>query len=503
LSADGATVYFAGYDSKLHAVNTATGAARWVFTLGAEVRASSPAIDANGVIYIGCYDFKLYAINPDGTLRRTWDTGDWIRSSPAIAGTTLYVGSNDRKLYAFDIGAGAATGPWPQYRQNVRRVGRVVAEPLAIGVAPQARIATAGERVELKVVPTGTGPFVYQWFHDGRPIAGATSAGLVLAAVTAAQAGNYSVTITDPQGSLASPPAPVAVLAPGEKATPSRLVNFSVRMTAGTGAQTFILGFYIAGLPAKPVLIRAIGPALGQFGVSDVLDNPQLQIFSGSAVLAANDDWASAGSGDSAATANAFTLTGAFPLDTRSKDAALVRALDNGSYTVQITPAPGASPTASGGPGLAATGGPGVALAELYDTAPLGGARLANFSARGQVGTGGNVLIGGFTIAGNVPKTVVIRGIGPALTALGVTGILADPKLTLYRGNAQLSENDNWGGTAELAAAFSQVGAFAPGAGTSRDAALVVTLAPGNYTAQVSGVNSTTGVGLIEVFEVP
>ncbi|MBI4626541.1 MAG: PQQ-binding-like beta-propeller repeat protein [Verrucomicrobia bacterium] len=512
LSADGSTAYFAGYDARLHAVNTASGAARWVFPLDAEVRASSPAVDANGVIYIGCYDFRLYAINADGTLKRTWDTGDWIRSSPAISGTTLYVGSNDNKLYAFDIGAGAATGPWPQYRHNVRRLGRAIAEPLAIAVAPQAQIAVAGERVELRVVATGAGPFRYQWFNDGTPVAGATSAVLALPAVSSAQAGNYAVTITDAQGSLTSPLAPVAVLAPGEKVTPARLANFSVRMTAGAGAQTFILGFYVAGSPAKPVLIRAIGPALVQFGVSGVLDNPQLQLFSAGAVLAANDDWASSASGDGvAATANAFTAAGAFPLDPAAKDAALVPVLNTGSYTVQITPstssaqapAAGFGQTASTGSGLAAAGGPGVALAELYDTAPSGGARLANFSARGQVGTGGDVLIGGFTISGNVPKTVVIRAIGPALTAFGVAGALTDPKLALYRGIAQLGENDNWGGASELVSAFSQVGAFALGSGASRDAALVVTLAPGSYTAQVSGVNSTTGVGLVEVFEVP
>ncbi|MEO5960968.1 MAG: PQQ-binding-like beta-propeller repeat protein, partial [Opitutaceae bacterium] len=127
LSSDGSTVYYGGYDSKLHAVNTANGTARWVFPLGAEVRASSPAIDANGVVYIGCYDFKLYAVNPNGTLKRTYDTGGVVRSSPVISGNILYVGSNDNKLYAFDLGVGVAAGPWPQYRQNARRTGRVIA----------------------------------------------------------------------------------------------------------------------------------------------------------------------------------------------------------------------------------------------------------------------------------------------------------------------------------------------------------------------------------------
>jgi outer membrane protein assembly factor BamB len=95
-------------DAKLHAVNTADGTARWTYRLGAEVRASSPAVDGNGVIYLGAYDNRLYAVNADGTLRRTYDVGHWIRSCPAIHGTTIYVGSNDRKLYAWDLGASAA-----------------------------------------------------------------------------------------------------------------------------------------------------------------------------------------------------------------------------------------------------------------------------------------------------------------------------------------------------------------------------------------------------------
>ncbi|MES2696868.1 MAG: PQQ-binding-like beta-propeller repeat protein, partial [Verrucomicrobiota bacterium] len=135
LSPDGSTVYFAGYDGLLHAVNTTNGAQRWTYRLGKEVRASSPAVDANGVIYIGCYDNLLYAINADGTLKRTWSTGDIIRSSPTIAGTTLYLGSNDGGVYAFDIGA-SASGPWPQYRHNSRRTGRAFVEPPVIALAP-------------------------------------------------------------------------------------------------------------------------------------------------------------------------------------------------------------------------------------------------------------------------------------------------------------------------------------------------------------------------------
>ncbi len=485
LSPDGGTVYFGGYDSKLHAVNTATGAARWTYPLAAEVRASSPAVDATGVVYIGCYDFRLYAINPNGTLRRTYDTGNWIRSSPAILGNTLYVGSNDRKLYAFDVAAGAGSGPWPQYRHNARRTGRAVTDAFTILSGPQSQAAVLGLTLTLNVVATGEGPLSYEWKKDGVSIVGATAASYNVANVTAASAGTYTVLITGPQGTLTTAPAVITA----EPITQGRLINLSVRTGAGTGAQTLIMGFTMSGSPDKAVLIRAIGPSLAQFGVPGVLGDPRLQLFGGSAVLTENDNWAAPVDGSSPTSiANAFALTGAFKLEAGSRDAALVRTMAAGGYTAQVS-------------GVGST--TGVALAELYDTAPTTGARLINLSARAQVETGGGILIAGFTISGNVPKQVLIRGIGPTLAVFGVTGILANPKLEVFRGTTKVNENDNWGGSAALIAAFQQVGAFSLANTASGDAALVVMLPPGGYTAQLSGVGNTTGIGLIEVYELP
>ncbi len=483
LSPDGGTVYFAGYDSRLHAVNTATGAARWTFPLGKEVRASSPAVDATGVVYVGCYDGLVYALNPDGTLRHTWATGDLVRSSPAIAGSTLYIGSNDRRLYAFPLDAGVS-GPWPQYRHNARRTGRAVTESFGILTQPQSQAAVLGLPFSLSVVATGPGPLTYQWFKDGVPLAGATSPAYAGGAATFATGGTYTVRITGPQGTLTSHPAVVAV----EPLRPGRLVNLSVRTTAGTGAQTLIVGFSVSGASAagKPLLIRAVGPTLGTFGIDDHLADPQLTVFAGSSPLADNDNWNGA-----AAIAVAAGRLGAFALDPASRDAALLQELPAGGYTVQIT-----SPAATG-----------VALAEIYDADTDGAAaaigRLANLSARAQVGTGGNLLIAGFALSGNVPRQILVRGIGPALSGFGLTGVLANPRLELYRGTTLAHANDDWGGASALANVFSQVGAFALGSPNSRDAALLVTLAPGTYTAQISGANNSTGVALVEVYEVP
>jgi hypothetical protein len=118
------------------------------------------------------------------------------------------------------------------------------------------------------------------------------------------------------------------------------------------------------------------------------------------------------------------------------------------------------------------------------------------------VGTGGDILIAGFTISGTEPKRILVRGVGPTLATLGVTGTLADPKLELIRQGTTtpMASSDDWDPT--LAPVFSAVGAFALTPG-SKDAALLVTLPPGGYTAQISGVGNTTGVAIVEVYEVP
>jgi hypothetical protein len=277
----------------------------------------------------------------------------------------------------------------------------------------------------------------------------------------------------------------------GNEIEVSRIANLSIRTAAGTGGSTLIVGFVIGGADTagtKPLLVRGIGPTLGAFGVTGTLTDPKLELYSGSAVkILENDNWLA---GDSAT----FASVGAFPLVTGSRDAALYNnGLTSGSYSAQIS-----------GVGTA----PGIALAEIYD-ASLGSTftrttpRLVNVSARTQSGGGASVLIAGFVIAGPTPKTLIIRGIGPTLGAFGVPGVLQDPKLELFDSQSvKVQENDNWGGTAALIGAFDSVGAFRLDP-TSRDAALLATLPPGSYTAQVAGVGDTAGVALVEIYDVP
>lgn len=271
-----------------------------------------------------------------------------------------------------------------------------------------------------------------------------------------------------------------------------RLVNISTRGLVGDGDKAMFAGFVITGAQPKSVLVRASGPTLATYGLGGTMDNPVLKIYKGDDVIASNDDWSTAA--DAATITATSSRLGAFALLTGSKDAALITTLAPGIYSAQVNRAAGSSP--------------GLAIVEVYDASTNPGTesqKVVNISTRGQIGTGESIMIAGFVITGNVPKKVLIRGVGPTLGNYGVGGTLADPKLTLYKGATVIASNDDWSvgpESALLSAAALQVGGFAllP---ESKDAALLITLEPGIYSAQVAGIGDTTGVALLEVYEVP
>ena len=174
----------------------------------------------------------------------------------------------------------------------------------------------------------------------------------------------------------------------------------------------------------------------------------------------------------------------------------MLATLPAGSYTVQAK-GPANNPTASG-----------IVLIEVYDVTQGGPAapKAVNVSTRGTVGTGSNILIAGFVVNGGVSRRVLIRGAGPTLTSFGVTGVLADPQLTLVDQGSGLTiaTNDNWsaGIDASIIASASQLAGAFPFANGTRDSAMIVMLPPGAYTAQLSGVGGGTGVGIVEVYDV-
>jgi hypothetical protein len=177
--------------------------------------------------------------------------------------------------------------------------------------------------------------------------------------------------------------------------------------------------------------------------------------------------------------------------DPASRDAALLETLPGGVSSVRIS--------ASGA-------GSGTVLAEIYEIPPTSGVtlatpRLVNVSVLKTLGSG---LVIGFVVTGPGPRTVLIRAVGPTLAAapFNLSGTAADPQLALYSGATRTSENNDWGATAALTTAFSQAGAFMLPAG-SRDAALIATLLPGNYSVQVTSVGATSGSALVELYEMP
>ena len=252
---------------------------------------------------------------------------------------------------------------------------------------------------------------------------------------------------------------------------PKSLANVSTRMMVGTGDNVEIGGFIIKGTKPKKIAIRAIAPSLSQYGVTGSMADPVLELHDGSgAIVTSNDNWNSY--------RQVVISSGLAPID--EHESVIITTLGPGNYTAVLR-------------GLRNT--TGVALFELYDIDPMN-SKVANISTRGNVGVGDNVMIGGFIVGGAQPTNVIIRALGPTLTDYGVTGALVNPSLELHDGNgAVIAQNDDWKSTQQAAI---QNSGYAPPKDV--EAAILTTLQPGNYTAIVRGNSNTTGVALVEVY---
>lgn len=264
-----------------------------------------------------------------------------------------------------------------------------------------------------------------------------------------------------------------------------KVVNFSTLAAIGANQQ-FTHGFTIAGGTGKRVLFRAVGSPLATIlGRGAYLANPILSLLQGSARIAVNDDWNS----DDPALRRAFAETGAWPLPDGSKDAALIARLPPGNYVMVAS--------------SAERGASGTALAEIFDLEPDNGS-LLNLSTQGSIGAGSGELVSGFVIAGEQPRSVLIRAVGPKLADFGAySGTpLADPQLKVRTSaGVTVAANDNWSSfDPALLAATQQAGTLYLDAG-SKDAALLVTLAPGAYTATVSSADGGSGLVMVEIFD--
>ena len=274
-------------------------------------------------------------------------------------------------------------------------------------------------------------------------------------------------------------PAPSITPTPNPSATPGdALLNISTRGRAETGANVLIGGFILGnGTANKAVVVRALGPSLGTRGVTSPLLNPSLQLFTSSGqLIASNDNWMDDPN------AQAVIDSGLAPTD--PNEAALFIELAPGGYTVVV---PGVDGTQN------------IALVEVFDLDSANTPQLLNISTRGFVDTGEGMMIAGTIVGGTIVKAIVVRGLGPSLASAGVTNFLPNPTITVFDSlGVAIAANDDW--QSDAGAADIQALGLAPQ--NALEAATLVTLGPGNYTAILSDVNGSTNVGLVEIYNV-
>ncbi len=249
-------------------------------------------------------------------------------------------------------------------------------------------------------------------------------------------------------------------------------LNIATRMSVQTGDNVLIAGFIVIGPSGstKKVLIRGMGPSLAQFGVPGTLSDPFLELHKPDGSVVSNDNWQQ---GDTSQIPAGFA-----PSDPR--EAVIVATLTPGNYSAVVKGAHGET---------------GVGIAELYDLDSASQAKLANISTRGFINTGDNVMIGGFIIGGTEPAKILVRAIGPSLIPFGVQGALQATTLELHDSNGSVISNEGWRSVQE-----SEIIATTIPPSDDRESAILATLVPGNYTAIVRGKNDTTGIAVVEAY---
>jgi len=330
----------------------------------------------------------------------------------------------------------------------------------------------------------GTGPnFIFDFQGTGR----AGSYVLAAFAGTTFNAADCSYRGLPPglTGSFSITAQQLQLTVTGTVSAPTTLKNLSTLGQAGTGSQALIAGFVVQGPGAMQVLVRAAGPALTTFGVDNSIGQPLLTLFQGNAALGHNQGWGTAANAD--AIAAAASASGAFAFLPGSADSAILTTLGPGAYSATVASADGSS---------------GASLLEIYEVAGDGTSQLVDLSARGPVGPNGAVLTAGLVVTGSAPKRVLLRAVGPTLSQFGVPGFLPDPQLQVYQGSAVVAANGGWADDSQVQAAEAAVQAFNLPLG-SVDAALVLTLNPGNYSVVVSSLSQGSGVALLEAYELP
>ncbi len=514
------TLYVPGGDGLLHAL-TESGAVKWVFPAADWIQ-FAPAVAADGVVYFGSWDDSFYAVNPDGSLVWSAQTGgDLVGGAAVAADGTVVFGSRDRYVYALNLDGSSKwsleTGDSVEAAPVIGPDGTVYigsTDGVFRAIAPNGTVkwsrdlgaeiyATAAVRADGSVIVGASDYRVHAWSATGAPLWTIEAGDWIDSSPVVASSGRIYVGSYDKKlyaiHGTAGPAlsgdwpqfqrtAERGAWQPRGETTEAagRLLNLSVRTQAGTGPQTLVAGFVVAGAGQRAMLLRGVGPTLADsYDLVTALQDTQLRIFDPSeAELGFNDDW-DAESESATSIAEAAASLGAFPLLSGAGDAAMLADFGAGVNSVHVTGAGGAT---------------GLALVEAYDAGGDAATRLVNVSARSQVGTGAEVLIAGFVIDDTM--TLLVRGVGPALSAFQVAGVLADPLVEIHGESGLITQVDDLALTSDaavVAARAAAVGAFAlPGDGL--DAAMIVTLPAGVYSAVVKGADGGSGMGLVEVY---
>lgn len=268
------------------------------------------------------------------------------------------------------------------------------------------------------------------------------------------------------------PPTPSPSPSPTPGSSPSHLANISTRMRVGVSENVLIGGFMVSGTEPKRLILRAIGPSLSALGLAGAMADPVLELHGSVGVIAVNDDWPSGGQ------VAEIQASGFAPV--HSNESAMIVTLLPGNYTAVVS---------------GYNGGQGIGLVEAYEF-DGNATRLVNISTRGRVGTGDEPMIGGLIVQGGA-KRVIVRALGPSMAG-EIGGVLADPTLELRDGNGNLlAQNDDWNNGGQAG----EIIATTVAPTNNSESAIVAILPPGSSTAIVRGVNNTTGVALVEVYD--
>jgi len=354
---------------------------------------------------------------------------------------------------------------------------------------PMPRAVEIGRSVTVSAVVETFLAATYQWSLNGTPISGATESTYTVASFSNENAGEYTLSVTNAEGTSVSAAANLTAIEES-----ARLINISTRGVARSGESAMIVGYFLSGASGeKEMIIRAVGPDLLNRGIQGAMLDPQIRLLSvGGNVSLTNDNWGTGN--DLEYLAELMPRSGASTLEDGSKDSVVAGSFPISGYTALIGPNIGESD--------------GTVLAEAFDADDdrlNSDVRLFNIATRAEVGEGENVLIAGFWVIGGEKANLLVRAIGPGLANDGVQNPISDIQLRVVDGSGNtVATSDNWGDSPfkdSLIREMVGAGAQVPEEG-SKDAATIVTLDPGGYSVVVSGVGGETGVGLVEVFEI-